>query len=51
MRKSKKVLLPRIIVPSECRVCDGALTMGGPIWNQPIHDVELVRRLLPVVEA
>lgn len=22
--------------------------MGGPIWNQPIHDVEFVKRLFKV---
>ena len=43
--------MPRITVPSCCKVCDGALTIGGPIWNQPIHDASFAKRLLKVVRA
>ena len=41
--------LPRVEVPSACRVCDGPLTIGGPIWNKPIHNVDFCKRLMQVV--
>jgi len=37
-------------VPSVCGTCDSKLTMGGPIWNQPIHNVDFARRLLASAE-
>ena len=40
----------RVEVPSSCTVCDSKLTIGGPIWNQPIHNVDFVRRLLVSAE-
>lgn len=30
-------------------MCDGPLTIGGPIWNKPIHDVNFVKRIMKVV--
>ena len=44
-----RVALPRVTVPQCCKVCDGALTIGGPIWTAPIHDVDYVKRLIKVV--
>lgn len=35
-------------VPNRCTICDGPLSMGGPIWNQKIHDISFVQRLLDV---
>lgn len=48
-KKISRVALPRVTVPSCCKVCDGPLTIGGPIWNQPIHNVEFAKRLIKVV--
>lgn len=44
-----KVCVPRVTVPAQCTVCDGPLTIGGPIWNQPLHDVDFVKRLMKTV--
>ena len=46
-----RVALPRVEVPACCNVCDGQLTIGGPIWNQPIHNIDFVKRLIKVVRA
>ena len=37
-------------VPSACGSCGSNLTIGGPIWNQPIHNTDFVRRLLANAE-
>lgn len=37
-------------VPSVCGNCNSKLTIGGPIWNKPIHDVTFARRLLERAE-
>ncbi len=37
-------------VPSTCGSCGSNLTIGGPIWNQPIHNTDFVRRLLANAE-
>lgn len=47
----KRSALPRLVVPHVCSVCDGPLTMGGPIWNQPLHDVSFVQRVMENVRA
>jgi len=31
-------------------VCEGALVLGGPIWNREIHDVDFCKRLLAAVQ-
>jgi tRNA (guanine26-N2/guanine27-N2)-dimethyltransferase len=41
-----KYRLPLFKIPSSCKVCDGPLIMGGPIWSEPIHDLTFVTRLL-----
>jgi len=28
-----RFVVSKIQVPHECRVCDGPLVIGGPIWN------------------
>ena len=28
-----KYSLAKVTVPHQCKVCDGPLVMGGPIWN------------------
>ena len=33
-------------VPSSCGSCGSNLTIGGPIWNSPIHNVSFAERLL-----
>jgi len=33
-------------IPNVCGTCDSQLTIGGPIWNQPLHNVDFVKRLL-----
>ena len=40
-----KFQVSRQNVPASCKVCDGTLLVGGPIWNQKIHDLEFVQRL------
>jgi tRNA (guanine26-N2/guanine27-N2)-dimethyltransferase len=45
----EKYKLPQFKLPSCCIVCDGALVMGGPIWNDKIHNVDFVKRLLESV--
>ena len=45
-----KVACPRITVPAECISCDGALTIGGPIWTAKMHDVTFVKRLMKLVK-
>ena len=44
-----KFKLPHVRVPTSCKVCDGPLVQGGPIWNRPIHDVTFVKRLFESV--
>lgn len=44
-----KVAAARITVPFRCKVCDGNLVIGGPIWNPRMHDVEFCKRLAKVV--
>lgn len=44
--KKTRTGLPRVTVPPICKVCDGPLTIGGPIWNHPIHDAEFAKRLM-----
>ena len=41
--------LTRVDVPAQCKVCDGHLTIGGPIWNKPLHNIDLVKRIMGVV--
>ena len=36
-------------MPALCKVCDGHLTIGGPIWNKPLHNIDLVKRIMGVV--
>lgn len=38
--------LPKFRIPHQCSVCDGPLIMGGPIWNEPIYNIDFVKRLL-----
>jgi tRNA G26 N,N-dimethylase Trm1 len=45
----EKYQLAQVRVPHRCTVCEGALVLGGPIWNREIHDVEFVKRLLESV--
>jgi len=33
-------------VPPQCGSCGSQLTIGGPVWNEPIHNVAFVKRLL-----
>ena len=42
--------LPKVTVPSCCRVCDGPLVIGGPIWNKKLHNIDFVKRLMAVVK-
>lgn len=44
----KKFSVAKFEVPSKCYTCDGTLQMGGPIWNQKIHDIDFVKRLIDV---
>ena len=37
-------------VPSACGSCGSQLTIGGPIWNKPIHNVSFAKRLLARLE-
>ena len=34
-----------VISPS-CTVCGSRQSLGGPIWNAPLHDVEFVKRVI-----
>eukprot|EP00347_Sterkiella_histriomuscorum_P008091 403346405 len=43
-----KYQISRLTVPNRCTVCEGPIAMGGPIWNQKIHDVNFAQRLLEV---
>ncbi len=45
----EKYQLAQVRVPHRCTVCEGALVLGGPIWNKEIHDVEFAKRLLESV--
>ena len=36
-------------MPTQCRVCDGSLALGGPIWNRPLHDMDFVRAMAQYV--
>ena len=40
---------PRMVVPQCCKVCDGALTIGGPIWTDPIHNIDFIKKFLPII--
>jgi RNase P/RNase MRP subunit p29 len=31
--KRSRYIIPKVSVPHSCRVCDGPLIIGGPIWN------------------
>lgn len=37
-------------VPTKCNVCDSNLQLGGPIWSEPIHNIQFVTRLLNSIE-
>lgn len=37
-------------VPVVCGNCQSRLTIGGPIWNKPIHDAAFAKRLLQRAE-
>lgn len=43
-----KYQLAKVTVPNQCRVCSGPLVIGGPIWNDKIHNIDFVKRLLEV---
>ena len=45
----EKYQLAQVKAPHRCTVCEGALVLGGPIWNREIHDVEFAKRLLESV--
>lgn len=48
-RVKDKYVLNKFRLPgTTCQVCDGALVMGGPIWNKPMHNQDFVKRLLEV---
>ncbi|KAK6642921.1 hypothetical protein RUM43_004423 [Polyplax serrata] len=45
--KNVKYCLPHVpVVDSKCSYCGGNHHVGGPIWNQPIHDENFVTKLL-----
>lgn len=44
-----KYKLPQFKIPNRCTVCDGALVMGGPIWNGKIQNIDFVKRLMESV--
>lgn len=39
----------KVTAPRECLVCDGFLSIGGPIWNQKLHNVDFLKRISKVV--
>lgn len=46
-----KVATPRVVVPASCNACEGDFTIGGPIWQVPMHDIDFVERLLEAVNS
>jgi tRNA (guanine26-N2/guanine27-N2)-dimethyltransferase len=40
----------QIATPSVCEICNGKLSIFGPIWNDILHNVEFVKALLVSVE-
>ena len=49
-QKSMRIRCALTNVPTVCGTCDSRLTIGGPIWNQPIHKVNFAKRLLARAE-
>lgn len=46
-----KIAAAKITVPFVCATCDANLIIGGPIWNQKMHEVEFCKRLQKVVKS
>lgn len=44
--KSKKFYPSRLHINKQCGVCNGAITIGGPFWNAPIHNKEFVTKVI-----
>ena len=35
-----------MISPCKCDVCQGDLIIGGPFWNQKLHDMEFLKMMI-----
>lgn len=46
-----RIINARSEVPSECGTCGGTLLVGGPIWNERIHNLAFVERMLKKAES
>lgn len=40
-----KIVCGRTEVPSTCGTCGSKLMIGGPIWHDPIHNIDFVRKM------
>lgn len=51
--EKKKTFMPnRVTLPSvKCNVCGGSWVMNGPLWLDPINDIDFVKRALDCFEV
>ena len=50
-RKNEKIVCEKSEVPCKCGVCGSDLMIGGPIWNDKIHNINFVKALYDQTES
>jgi tRNA G26 N,N-dimethylase Trm1 len=41
----EKIVCAKNEVPQKCGNCGSPLTIGGPIWNDKIHDIDFIKKM------
>lgn len=49
--QTDKIVTARHTVPNQCGNCGDRLTIGGPIWHEPIHNLDFVKRMYDFVSS
>ena len=49
-QENSKTICAKNEVPSKCGVCGGQLVIGGPIWNDKLHNLDFVKKLYEKVD-
>lgn len=47
----EKIVCAKNEVPQKCGTCGSSLMIGGPIWNDKIHDIDFVKRMHETASA
>ena len=50
-RKNERIVVAKSEVPCKCGVCGSDLVIGGPIWNDKIHNIDFVKSLYKQTES